>query len=111
MIQDYFEHHIDRLCVGETLSSGTEGGGLGGSGVATLHEDTKFHLLQFDADNLAETLTDDLVGPMLRLNVPNADFGIRFEFNVESPENADKMDAVSKAVSMGVTFKMDEIRE
>jgi hypothetical protein len=47
----------------------------------------------------------------LRLNVPGADFGIRFEFNVETPENADKMDAVSKAVSMGVSFKMDEVRE
>ena len=111
MIQDYFEHHMERLIVGQTLSAGTEGGGLGGTGVAKLHEDTKFQLLQFDADNLAETLTDDLVGPMLRLNVPSADFGIRFEFNVESPENADKMEAVSKAVSMGVTFKMDEVRE
>ena len=87
MIQDYFEHHMERLIVGQTLSAGTEGSGLGGTGVAKLHEDTKFQLLQFDADNLAETLTDDLVGPMLRLNVPNADFGIRFEFNVESPEN------------------------
>jgi len=111
MIQDYFEHHMERLIVGQTLSAGTEGGGLGGTGVAKLHEDTKFQLLQFDADNLAETLTDDLVGPMLRLNVPNADFGIRFEFNVESPDNADKMEAVAKAVSMGVTFKMDEVRE
>ncbi len=111
MIQDYFEAHMERLIIGQTLSSNSEGNGLGGAGVAKLHEDTKFQLLRFDADNLAETLTDDLVRPLLRLNVPDADFGIRFEFNVESPENADKMDAVSKAVAMGVTFRMDDVRE
>ncbi len=111
MIQNYFEHHMERLIVGQSLSAGSEGAGLGGNGVARLHENTKHQLLQFDADNLAETLTDDLVGPLLRLNYPDADFGIRFEFNVESPENAERMDAVSKAVAMGVTFKMDEVRE
>ncbi len=111
MIQDYFEHHMERLIVGQTLSADAKGQGLGGSGVAALHENTKFQLLQFDADNLAETLTDDLVGPLLRKNFPDADFGVRFEFNVEAPDNDSKMKAVQSAAALGVTFRMDEVRE
>lgn len=111
MIQNYFEHHIERLIIGQTLSAGVEGHGLGGTGVARLHENTKFQLLQFDADNLAETLTDDLVGPLLRKNFPDAEFGVRFEFNVEAPDNDSKMKTVQSAAALGVTFRMDEVRE
>ncbi len=111
MMQDHFEHHIERLIIGQTLSAGAEGNGLGGTGVARLHENTKFQLLQFDADNLAETLTDDLVGPLLRKNFPGAEFGVRFEFNVEAPDNDSKMKAVQSAAALGVTFRMDEVRE
>jgi hypothetical protein len=111
MIVDYFEHHIERLVIGQTLSSDSEGSGLGGSGVAELHENTKFQLLQFDADNLAETLSDDLIGPMLRKNYPKADFGVRFEFMQERPRGKEIMDSVNTAVALGVSFKADEVRE
>lgn len=114
MIMDYFEHHMERLIIGQTLSSGTEGSGLGGSGVASLHMDTKFNILKFDAENLAETMTEDLLNPIIGANraiLGEIDYDIRFEFNVEKPENDKTMDTVQKASSMGVTFKMDDVRD
>ena len=110
MIESYFEAHMERLIIGQTLSANSEGRGLGGSGVALLHADTKFQLVKFDAENLAATLTTDLVEPMRRLNFPHSTARIRFQFNVESPDNATKLEAVQRASSLGVRFDADEIR-
>ncbi|WP_420841840.1 phage portal protein family protein [Fimbriiglobus ruber] len=76
MVDRYFERHIERLYVGQSLSAGTAGSGLGGSGVAALHADTKFNLLAWDADNLGDTLTRDLVGVLQHLNFRGAPGGI-----------------------------------
>lgn len=114
MIMEYFERHMERLIVGQTLSSNSEGSGLGGTGVASLHADTKFNILKFDALNLGNTLTEDLVNPIIGANraiLGEIDFDCRFRFNVEKPENEKKLEGVDRAVSMGVTFKMDDVRD
>jgi ParB-like chromosome segregation protein Spo0J/Sec-independent protein translocase protein TatA len=112
MIANYFERHMERLIVGQSMSSGGGGaGGLEGDGRANLAADTKWQLLKFDAENLAETLTTDLVRPLAKMNFPDAKFDIKFEFVIESPENEKKMQAVANACSLGVTFRMDDVRE
>ncbi|MCV4732262.1 hypothetical protein OFB80_30690, partial [Escherichia coli] len=40
-LQEYIDEKIERYIVGQTLSSKSEGSGLGGTGVADLHADTK----------------------------------------------------------------------
>src|SRR5262249_9013044 len=64
-IMEDFKREIELYAIGQTLSSGTEGSGLGGTGVASMHAATKFQIVSIDADNLAETLTQDWVRPVL----------------------------------------------
>lgn len=81
LISDYFEKHIERLIIGQSLS-GSEGGGsgIGGAGVAALHRDTKYQILSFDTHNLDDTITNDLVRNIVNINVPNIDPGL-FRYN------------------------------
>lgn len=112
MIAEYFERHMERLIVGQSMSSGGGGGGgLEGDGRAEFAKDTKFQLLQFDADNLAETLSNDLLGPLMRLNFPQYDFPMRFKIIVPDPDSAGKLQAAQTVVGMGVAVKEDQVRE
>lgn len=111
VVGDYFERHIERLIVGQSLSAGTEGSGLGGTGVADFHAETKFYLLEFDANNLAETFTSDLVAPALELNFRGCPWRYQFKFLLPDPKAKDKLDAAQKLTSMGVTIVADEARE
>lgn len=110
MVQEYFDARIERFIVGQTLSGNAEGTGLG-SGVADLHADTKYKVIAFDADNLAETLTTDLVQPIQRWNVPQARFGLRFVFSIEKTESEKKLEAAKTVYEMGVAIKEEEILE
>ena len=46
IIQDYFERHMERLIIGQTLSANAGPTGLG-SGLAELHQSTRFSILEF----------------------------------------------------------------
>lgn len=109
MIQ-YIDNNLERYIVGQTLSSGTEGSGLGGSGVAALHADTKYQLVAFDAGNLGETLTEDLVKVQQRWTYGHVDFPVRWVQNVDEFDPAEKLAGVQTAFSMGVDFREDEVR-
>jgi len=109
MIADYFEHHMERLIVGQTLSAGTEGSGLGGSGVAEMHEDTKFQLLRFDAENLAETLTDDYLAVWMRKNRPSAKHSLKWEFILPDPQQEKKISSYKTIVEMGGKVKAKDV--
>lgn len=112
MIADYFERHMERLIVGQSMSSGGGGGGgLEGDGRAEFAKDTKFQLLQFDADNLSETLSNDLLGPLMRLNFPQYDFPVKFKLIVPDPDAAGKLQAAKTLVGMGVKVKVDNVLE
>jgi len=112
-ITQWFERHIERLIVGQSMSGGADNdSGLGGTGRAEFAKDTKFQLLASDADDLAETLTADWLMPMQRLN--NLGWGkyeFRFDLRVPDPESKDKLAAVQTAVAFGVSFEEDEVRE
>lgn len=112
VIGAYFEPHIERLFVGQSLSSGTEGSGLGGSGVADLHRDTKHNLLASDAEDQAETLTEDLVRIALELNYPGCPYEFRFVNKVPDPAAKDRLEAITKVANVfKMRFKADELRE
>lgn len=114
MIADYFERHIERMIVGQSMSAGGGGGGgLEGDGRAEFAKDTKFQLLHFDADNVACTLTEDVIKPMQAMNFKDDgfDFELRMEFTVEKPENEQRLQAGNMLVSMGLKVKADELYE
>lgn len=110
-IQTYFDAHIERLWVGQSLSANTEGGGLGGAGVAHFHADTKYQLLDWDANNLAETLTEQLVAPCIKLNYPWCDFPVRLEFSVPNPDAEMKLGTARALRDLGVTIRAQDVRD
>ena len=109
VVSDYFERHIERLIIGQSLSSKAEGTGMGSS-VADLHADTKFRILKFDAENLADTLTRDLVAVAQRWNFPGLGFRVRLVFDIPQPDAKDKLDAATKLYSMKVPLRANDIR-
>lgn len=108
IISDYFERHIERVIIGQQLSASAFATGLG-SGVAMLHRDTKFAVLEYDAENLADSLTEDLVQPLQRWNFPNADFPIRLVFDIPNPSASEKLMAANVVLNSGGRIKADEL--
>lgn len=108
IISDYFERHIERVIIGQQLSASAFATGLG-SGVAMLHRDTKFAVLEYDAENLADSLTEDLVQPLQRWNFPNADFPIRLVFDIPNPSASEKLMAANVVLGAGGRIKADEL--
>jgi hypothetical protein len=83
MVDDYFQRQMERLIVGQGMSGGQDNdNGLGGSGRAKLAKNTKDNLTRYDCLALGDTLTSDLVGPICRLNRPQALGHLRFHFNL-----------------------------
>jgi hypothetical protein len=112
LIANYFDRHVERLFVGQSMSGGGGGaGGLEGDGRAQFAQDTKFQLLKMDAKRLGETLTRDLLGWMQRTNCPGTeDIPASFEFAVPDPAAEGKLNSVT-ALMDKMKFKQDEVYE
>ena len=110
LVDDYFERHIERLIIGQTLSSKPSGGGELGSGASSFQKDTKFRILTYDALNMGDTLSSDLVEVSQRWNFPKADFRIRFVFDIPDPGAGDKLKGAELLHKMKVPMKADEVR-
>ncbi len=109
IISEYFEKHIERLIIGQSLSGSDGGGGLGGAGVAMLHRDTKFQILSLDTANLDETLTADLVHQIIATNLPNEDpQDYWFESILPDPSQADALNAMTR-IWEKVPIPVDEV--
>lgn len=94
-ISDWFERHLERLWVGQSMSAGSDNeSGLGGTGRAEFAKDTKHNLLSFDAENQAETFTNDLVAPIMRFNFRGAPGAYRFVYRIPDPAAQEKLQAV-----------------
>lgn len=107
----HIEEIMERYVIGQTLSSGTEGNGLGGTGVADLHAATKGKIVAFDANNLAETLTNDLVRPLKFWMFPHhQDVPARWVFDLDRPNTNETINAVVSLAGLGVDFVKDEVR-
>jgi hypothetical protein len=112
IIDSMFERKIERAIVGQSMSGGADrGDGLGGTGRAEFAQDTKFQLIGFDADNLDDTLTAELIEPLKAWNCPWADFGLRFVSDISLPNPKKKLEAAHEAWEMGATLDEGEIVE
>lgn len=116
MLLEHLEGHEERYIVGQSLSAGTEGGGLGGTGVAQMHADTKYRITAFDADMLGETLTGSedepgLVWIIKRWTYPEMrDVPCRLKFDVDPPDAERVLGQVVQAINVGVDFIKDDVR-
>lgn len=109
IIEKYFGHRIKRYILGQVLTSEAEATGLG-SGVADLHLATFMDIVKYDAINLAETITTDLVTPLKEWNFPEA-ANVRIEFciEVEKPDADKRLQAYSLAWQMGARVKEKDV--
>jgi hypothetical protein len=108
LVTQYFDAVIRRYILGQTLSQDTASTGLG-SGVAELHADTFARLIKYDAMNLAETLTRDLISVLWRYNFPGVP-APRFVFDVDKPNAAETLEAAKTFWEMGGEIDADELR-
>jgi phage gp29-like protein len=117
---EYFDDTLRQLFNGQTLSSKSEGSGLGGTGVASLHSDTKSKIAAMDAADLGETFTGSARRPgplytMQKYAFPDTmpgtknGFTVRLMFDVERAESKDKLDAARTIFDMGGTLKESEV--
>lgn len=109
MIEKYFGHRIKRFILGQTLTSEADATGLG-SGLAELHLDTLMQIVRYDAANLAETLTYQLVEPLRDFNFPQLT-GTHFDFVIQTddPQAEKVLNAYQAAWSMGARLKESDV--
>lgn len=108
LVTEYFDGVIRRYILGQTLSSEAGGTGLG-SGVADLHADTFGRIIKYDATNLQETLTRELVEVLCRYNCPGMPCP-KLVFDVDQPDVEERLAAFQAAYQMGVALDEDEVR-
>lgn len=108
---EWLSKNIKELIVGQSATSEAVSTGLG-SNVASQHQKTFTRQMRFIADNLAETLTEQLVREIVDMNWGPQEFYPRFEFSVESPEMEKKLEAVRIFVNeLGGTVGEAEVRK
>ena len=80
-----------------------------GSGVADAHLATLADILTYDARNLEETLTKDLVRPLQAWNFPGNRTKIKFKIDTESDNVKEKLEAIQTAFNMGLEIRSEDI--
>ena len=108
LVTDYFDRVIQQFILGQSLSSGTASTGLG-SGVADLHADTLNKIIAYDARNLEETLTRDLVSTVSRHIDPYQRVP-KWRFEVEDPNASEQLQAAQALFEMGADLDEEEVR-
>lgn len=115
-LQTHLEEHEERFVVGQSMSSGRDANdGLGGSGRAKFAKDTKNLLVAYDAANLGETVSTDLIAPIkewtYRDNAAAKKVNTRFILSVDEEEPEKLMTAVKTFVGeLGGTVREDGVR-
>lgn len=109
VVHNFFFHKIKRYILGQTLTSEADATGMG-SELATVHLTTFLDVVRFDAQKLGESITADLVAPMVRYNFPAyRDVFFRFVCDTEAPETEKKLEALAKAWQMGLKIKSSDV--
>ena len=97
IIDDFYGDQITRFVLGQTLSTKASATGLG-SGLADLHQDSLNQIVTYDAVNLEETITNELLLPLRDWNLPEfRDYDFHFRIQTDSKIPAEKMQAIQQA--------------
>lgn len=109
----FLDQLVDRYCndirmmiAGNTLTAKTGPTGLG-SGVAEQHANTKDLIRRYDAMNLDETLTTDVVQVIQRWCFPKIKANLRYQSVIEKPDVDALMGAADKLYNWGAPIPED----
>lgn len=101
-LAEYCDKAISKLVLGQTATTDSQGGGLGGSGKE--HNDVRGDIERADAKALAATLNRDLVIPIIDFNFGRMPGGMYPQINIGREDPVDtkqRMDGIEKFVGMG----------
>jgi phage gp29-like protein len=111
ILTDFFGHQIKRYILGQTLTTEAHATGLG-SNLASIHLDTFLQIVRYDAINLQETLTEQLVRRLVIWNWPHLDAtAFRFVIELEKDDTRERLEGIRAAFDMGLKIKAAEIRD
>lgn len=109
LITRYFGHKIKRYILGQTLTSEADATGLG-SGLAETHLATYQDIIRYDSQKLAETLTHELVAPLVEWNFPELRGACpRLVIDAERPDVEGTLRAWRDAHDLGLAIDPREI--
>jgi len=109
IVTNHFQNQITKFVLGQTLSTDAAATGLG-SGVADLHEKSLLNLARYDAINLEETITRELVWPLRDFNFPKyRSIDILFKIDTESSTPKEDLDAAKALWDMGAELKSADL--
>jgi phage gp29-like protein len=95
----YLDKQLSKLVLGQTATTDSEGGGLGGSGKE--HNDVRGDIERSDAKQLAATINRDLVKPLIDLNFGSGPYPQVVIGREDPVDTKALMEGVEKFVGMG----------
>ncbi|MGE4501973.1 MAG: DUF935 domain-containing protein [Thiomicrospira sp.] len=105
-LMNWAERTTSKAILGGTLTSGTDGGGAYALG--EVHNEVRYDIRDADLRQLANSLTRDLLWPMVAFNlqgIPSFYRCPRFEFNTEQPEDIKLLaESIPKLQNMGMSI-------
>jgi phage gp29-like protein len=109
LIEGFFLRKIKKYILGQLLTSEAEATGLG-SGVAEAHLATFSDIIRYDASNLQETLTEQLVRKLQKENAPKSlGVYVRLLLDTDSPDTEKRLAAIQAAYQMDVPIKVEDV--
>jgi hypothetical protein len=108
LVMNYFGAAIKRYILGQTLTTESQGTGLG-SNLADVHLATFLSIVKYDATLLEETITNDILDPWFRANFPLEKFRLRFRIDTETENAQEKLAAAQAAYQMGLALREQDI--
>jgi len=107
-----FAHRIKRYILGQTLTTESDGAGLGSSGISDLHKWGFFQIIKSDAIDLEETMTREVLKNLVDFNLPEASqWDLRFVIDTEAPDVQGQLEGMEKAFNMGLEIVEDDVRD
>jgi len=109
LIEGFFLRKIKKYILGQLLTSESDGTGIG-SGVAEAHLQTFSDIVLYDAANLQETITEQLVRKLQKENAPKSmGVYVKFLLDTDAPDVQKRLAAVSAAYGMDIPIKVEDV--
>lgn len=109
LIEQYYLHRIKRYILGQTSTSESGATGMG-SGIAEAHLATFADIITYDATKLSETITRELVQPLIARNWPEmAGCWVQFILNTENADAQRLLQMNQIGWSLGLPIAADQL--
>ena len=108
LLMEYWGDQIMRYVLGQTITNKPQAGGFG-SDLPQIQLGSYLQIIKYDAINLGETMTTDIVTPLKEFNYPQfAEIPVRFVVDTESEDMEAKLAAWKQAYDVGVKTKASD---